>query len=212
MSLFVAQKVGPFQKELAGHYPLFRKAWMKYPLKAAAFGGAYYCASQLQHKFFLRFSNKFYRPEGRLGVNPNTYLNNHDLISKFRFFEDGVAQADAKQDVERYLDLYTSGPLTKAEMLNRIAEGKPVDPNFAKHFKIKREGKDKDDIFWNLGKIHGLENLALCDFKELQACNGDPILIQALVNKAHDAPRPLPPATFEEAIEKAHKSLEFFKN
>jgi hypothetical protein len=70
---------------------------MKYPIHAAAFGGAYYCAAQLQHKFFLRFSSKWYKPEERLGVNPNTYLNNHDLISKFRFFEDGVASADAKQ-------------------------------------------------------------------------------------------------------------------
>jgi hypothetical protein len=47
-----------------------------------------------------------------------------------------------------YLDLYTSGPLTKAELLNRIADGLPVDPNFAKKFRIKRAGKDKNDIFW----------------------------------------------------------------
>jgi hypothetical protein len=33
-------------------------------------------------------------------------------------------------------------------MLNRFAEGKPVDENFAKNFKIKRMGKDKDDLFW----------------------------------------------------------------
>lgn len=97
---FAAHRVGPFQKELANHYPLFRKAWMKVPIQATAFGGAYYVAAQLQHKFFLRFSNKFYRPEGRVGLTANHYLNNHDLISKFRFFEDGVASADAKNDVE----------------------------------------------------------------------------------------------------------------
>lgn len=132
--MFAASRVGPIQKELASHYPLFRKSWMRYPFHIAAFSGAYYCVSQLQHKLFLRFSKKWYKPEERLGVNANTYLNNHDLISKFRIFEDGVAQADAKTDVENYLDIYTSGPLTKAEMLNRIAEGKPVDPNFAKNF------------------------------------------------------------------------------
>ena len=148
---------------------------MKVPIQASAFGAAYYVASQLQHKLFLRFSNKFYRPESRLGVTPNTYLNNHDLISKFRFFEDGVASADARSDVENYLDIYTSGPLTKAEMLNRFAEGKPVDPNFSKNFKVKRMGKDKDDIFWSLGKIHGLENIALCDLEEVKATKGDPI-------------------------------------
>lgn len=185
---------------------------MKVPIQATAFGAAYYVAAQLQHKLFLRFSNKFYRPEGRLGVNPNTYLNNHDLISKFRFFEDGVASADAKSDVEKYLDIYSSGPLTKAEMLNRFAEGKPVDPNFSKNFKIKRMGKDKDDIFWSLGKIHGLENIALCDIDELKATKGDPMKIQALINQAHDAPRPKAPASFEKAVEEAYESLEAYKS
>ena len=70
------------------------------------------------------------------------------MISKFRFFEGGCADADSRDGVESYLDLYHSGPLTKAEMLNRIAEGKAVDPDFARRFKVKRMGKDKDDIFW----------------------------------------------------------------
>ena len=47
--------------------------------------------------------------------------------------------------------MYSSGPLTKAELLNRMADGLPVDPEFASKFKIKRRGKDKDDIFWSLG-------------------------------------------------------------
>lgn len=211
VSLFAAHRVRPFQAELANHYPLFRKAWMRVPVQATAFAGAYYVAAQLQLKLFPRFSKKWSKPSERPGVTPNTYLNNHDLISKFRFFEDGMAQADAKTEVERYLDIYTSGPLTKAEMLNRFAEGKPIDANFAKNFKIKRQGKDKDDIFWSLGKIHGLENIALCDLEELKATKGDPIKIQALVNKAHDAPRPTPPATFELALEEAYKNLEAYK-
>jgi hypothetical protein len=65
------------------------------------------------------------------------------------------------------LDLYTSGPLTKSELLNRIADGLPVDPNFAKKFRIKRAGKDKNDIFWAVGKIHGLENLAFATPEEI---------------------------------------------
>jgi hypothetical protein len=74
--------------------------------------------------------------------------------------------------------LYTSGPLTKAELLNRIADGLPVDPNFANKFRIKRAGKDKDDIFYLIGKIHGLENLAFATDEELEACGSDPFLIQ----------------------------------
>jgi len=96
-------------------------------------------------------------------------------------------------------------------MLNRFADGKHVDPNFSKNFKIKRMGKDKDDIFWSLGKIHGLENIALCDLDELKATKGDPIKIQALINKAHDAPRPQTPVSFEKALEAAHDSLDAYK-
>ena len=63
-------------------------------------------------------------------------------------------------------------------MLDRIAEGRSVDPNYAKNFKIKRMGKDKDDLFWSFGKIHGLENIAFVDSKELNAAGGDPWRVQ----------------------------------
>jgi hypothetical protein len=49
--------------------------------------------------------------------------------------------------------------MTKAEMLKRFQEGRPIDPNFAKHFKIGKWGKDQNHIFYELGKIHGLENI-----------------------------------------------------
>lgn len=65
-----------------------------------------------------------------------------------------------KDEYSAYVDAYQYGPLTKAELLNRMADGLPVDPRFASKFKIKRAGKDKDDIFWAIGKIHGLENIA----------------------------------------------------
>lgn len=67
--------------------------------------------------------------------------------------------------------------MTKAELLNRFAEGKSVDEDFSKNFKIKRAGKDKDDIFWNFGKIHGLENIVLCDLEEVKKTLGNPIAL-----------------------------------
>ncbi len=67
--------------------------------------------------------------------------------------------------------------MTKSELLNRIADGLPVDPNFAKKFRIKRAGKDKNDIFWETGKIHGLENLAFATPEEIEAAGGDPMKI-----------------------------------
>jgi hypothetical protein len=56
------------------------------------------------------------------------------LISKFRFFENGSASADAKDQIESYIDEYTCGPLSKAELLNRIAEGRDINSSLASKF------------------------------------------------------------------------------
>ncbi len=60
--------------------------------------------------------------------------------------------------------------MTKAELLNRMADGRKVDSEFAKKFKIKRRGRDKDEIFWQLGKVHGVENIAFASEEELNGC------------------------------------------
>jgi len=44
---FAAYKAGPFQDAAQHSYPLFRKTWMKVPIRLAAFGGAYYAAGML---------------------------------------------------------------------------------------------------------------------------------------------------------------------
>lgn len=41
---FAAHRVMPFQTEAAKFHPLFRKSWMKFPMMATAFAGAYYVA------------------------------------------------------------------------------------------------------------------------------------------------------------------------
>ena len=134
------------------------------------------------------------------------------MISKFRFFDGAnVAQADAKEEIQNYLDVYTSGPLTKATMLDRIAEGRPVDANFSNNFRIKRMGRDKDDLFWTLGKIHGLENLAYVDPEELRAAGGDPWRIQQLVNKVNDQDKPLPAQSFDKLVEEIHSKMDAYR-
>ena len=117
---------------------------------------------------------------------------------------------DAKAEIEKYLDVYTQGPLTKATMLERMAEGRDVDPGFLSKFRIKRMGKDKNDTFWLEGKIHGWENLAYVDDDELAACT-NPSEIQRLVDRANDEPKPLPPATWDKAIEELHHNLAKYK-
>ena len=58
-----------------------------------------------------------------------------------------------------------------------MADGLPIDPNYAKKFQVKRRGKDRDNIFYAFGKIHGLENIALCDKDEVLATKGNPIAL-----------------------------------
>jgi hypothetical protein len=44
VGLWAARKAMPFQSVAAKTYPLFRKAWMRFPIALTAFGCAYYGA------------------------------------------------------------------------------------------------------------------------------------------------------------------------
>ena len=68
-------------------------------------------------------------------------------------------------------------------------------------------GKDKDDIFWTLGKIHGLENIALCDLEAIKATRGDPMKMQMLVNQANDDAKPAAPGSYENALKELQNNL-----
>jgi hypothetical protein len=96
-------------------------------------------------------------------------------------------------------------------MLNRIADGRDVNSDFSRKFKIKRMGKDKDDIFWQIGKIHGLENLAYVSDEDIAAANGNPIILQSLCDRANDAPKPTAPASFDKVIENIRNSLDDYQ-
>ena len=55
------------------------------------------------------------------------------------------------------------------------------DPEIAKrlpNLSIKKIGKDRDPLYYNFGKIHGLENTALLSREELNALIGNPIALQ----------------------------------
>ena len=55
----------------------------------------------------------------------------------------------------------------------RAQLGKNVD--LSKMYRVKRLGKDLDDLFWSYGKIHGPENLAFVDSEKLKTTNGNPV-------------------------------------
>ncbi len=73
--------------------------------------------------------------------------------------------------------MYSTQPLTKTEMIDNIALAALKEFDFGKMFQVKRAGKDRDDLFWSFGKIHGLENIAFADPQEVKATNGNPVKI-----------------------------------
>lgn len=174
VGLWAAKRFRPIHAQAAKSYALFAKGWMGLPLQLGVFWCAYYAAGQLQTRTFPKFSWKHFKAEG--GVSANTYQGNHDLVSKFRFFEGTGAEPAAQDSVESYIQRYTQGPSTRQTFLSRVAEGSDIEgEDLFQRFRIRRDGKDKNDQFWSLGKIHGLEYIAHCTEEEINSTGGDPI-------------------------------------
>jgi hypothetical protein len=51
---------------------------------------------------------------------------------------------------------------------------------------VRRLGKDKNDVFWLIGKIHGLENIVFATEEEIKACKGNPVEMQLLMDKCSE--------------------------
>ena len=153
-----------------------RKQWMRYPIVAGVFGVAYFCGMQLPVRFFAKFSH---RSEG---VSPDTYKGKHDIVGRFRLFQSEKKIDSAEERLLDYLSVYDKDPLSKPQLLDHMVKRISEQIDLTKVFQIKRLGRDESDIFWQFGKIHGLENIALCDIDELKATKGDPMKIQALIN------------------------------
>ena len=170
-----AYKWMPIQREMQASNAMMRKWWMRYPLVAGVFYGAYYCALQLPVRFFQKLTHR------NEGITPESYKGSHDLVGRFRIFEDHQ-QSSAESELLDHMAMYDKDPLSKPElvehMINRISE----QTDLSKVFQIKRQGKDRNDVFWLLGKIHGLENIAFCDSADLADVQGNPAKLQMLIN------------------------------
>lgn len=98
------------------------------------------------------------------------------MVSKFRLFEN-IETPDTRTELSDYLTTYSTKPFTKSEMMDHLALNTLTRTDVSKLFRVKRGGKDKDDMFWSFGKIHGLENIAFADPEEVKATNGNPVKI-----------------------------------
>jgi len=85
---------------------------------------------------------------------------------------------DSRENLANYLSLYSTEPLTKTDMMDQVMLQALQEYDISKIFRVKRRGKDTDEMFWSFGKIHGLENLAFASNEELLATNGNPVKIQ----------------------------------
>lgn len=95
---------------------------------------------------------------------------------------ENVESVDTKGDVANYLGIYTTKPFSRTEFVDRAMTSTLKDVDISKLFRVKKNGKDRDPLFWSFGKIHGLENIAFADPQEIKATNGNPVKIQKIIN------------------------------
>ena len=86
-----AYKWMPIQREMQASNAIMRKWWMRYPLVAGVFYSAYYCALQMPVRFFQKLTHR------NEGISSDTYQGTHDLVSRFRIFDE-QSQQDSAED------------------------------------------------------------------------------------------------------------------
>ncbi|MFO0117422.1 MAG: hypothetical protein ACK521_07365 [bacterium] len=96
---------------------------------------------------------------GNRGVTQEMAMSSTDLVGRFRMFENENTGPSAEQNLVDYLHEYSDRPFVKDERLARLNDMQKKGHKM----RIRRMGKDLDDIYWSLGKIHGLENIAYAD-------------------------------------------------
>ena len=154
-----------------------RKTWMRYPLLVFSFGFAYHLSNLVPTKLLMRFS-KDYR-----GIELENYRQSTDLVGRFRLF-DNVETSSHENEILDYLSTYSKNPLTKAELLDHMMKKIQSETDLSQIFQVRRLGKDQNDLFYALGKVHGLENIAFVDPEKLKnEVKGNPVRLQRLIDE-----------------------------
>lgn len=176
---------------------------MRYPLLAGVFGTAYWASLQLPVRFFSKFTNR------REGLHHDTYQGSSDLVGRFRIFDSQKIES-AEDKLLDHLAMYDKDPLSKPELVDHMMKRISEQTDLTEVFRIKRQGKDASDIFWQFGKIHGLENIAFADAEDLAEVKGNPYELQKLVNKIDPANVP-GHSSYQQVESDIHRDLQNFK-
>ena len=108
-----------------------------------------------------------------------------------------------------YLATHTADPLSEPALREHLYSKVATKFDLNELFQVKRLGKDADDLFFQFGKIHGLENIAYVSEEDLKKAAGNPVALQLLVNKV-DGPTNVP-TSHEESVKLLRESLAKYK-
>lgn len=176
---------------------IFRKPWIAPIAPLFAFYCGYLGGSQLRGRRF----------QGSL-VNFEKLTGENDIVSRFRNMD---VESEKKTPTEQIADyLNTTTAISRTQLEGDIVKLVNKNHDAYKNKKIKRLDKDTNKIFWELGKIHGIENIAFVDEEELKRTEGNPVKIQQLVANAKP---PGPPAqSFDGLISHAMEGMALYKD
>jgi len=106
-------KALPVIREMEAGSAIMRKAWMRYPFLATAFGAAYFVGLQMPVRFFQKLTHR------NESVTNETYYGRHDLVGRFRAFEEQKGSS-AEDELLDHLSMYDKDPLSKPELLEHM--------------------------------------------------------------------------------------------
>ncbi len=129
-------------------------------MKAAVLGASMFIGSIMP----FRFMQKVINPYTHEGVTPSYATQRPDFLSRYRIFENQPAY-DEKDAWINYLANNSVNPMTREDLIGHYRLNFQEDNRI---MRVKRRGKDKNDIFWSLGKVHGLENIKFLTNEQLE--------------------------------------------
>jgi hypothetical protein len=105
------------------------------------------------------------------------------------------------------LSTYSEDPLSEPELVEHLAEHYLKNVDIGKLYQVKRLGKDLDEIYWQFGKIHGLENIRFLSDETLRSI-GNPVALQQAINEVAGV---RVAGTPEESAKDLHEALASYK-
>jgi hypothetical protein len=152
-AIYVHRKLTPL---LQGRSLLFKKPWMVPIVPAVGFFCAYIGARELRARRLMGRDGCFEKMSGST-----------DIISRFRDLEEVLPNDfEGKNSLVNYLSTFTG--TTKSDVYEYLSKYDPDKIANRPNRIYRRADSDLDDLKYMFGKIHGLENIAFVDDKELE--------------------------------------------